>query len=95
MLTTTWGACAVFVGHDWGGGVVWSMAAHHTDRVQAVAGISTPYMRRAPMDPMEIFKQAPDGRCVALCGAPPSPRLPEPCVVLCYQIQQFARPVVV
>ena len=51
--------------------MVWSMAAHHTDRVQAVAGISTPYMRRAPMDPMEIFKQAPDGRCVVVCCSVP------------------------
>lgn len=34
---------AVFVGHDWGGFVAWSMPALHPDRVAGVAGICTPY----------------------------------------------------
>lgn len=36
---------AVFVGHDWGGFVVWAMSVLHPDRVRGVAGLCTPYMR--------------------------------------------------
>jgi pimeloyl-ACP methyl ester carboxylesterase len=35
---------ACFVGHDWGGFVAWAMAVLHPSRVQAVAGLCTPYM---------------------------------------------------
>jgi pimeloyl-ACP methyl ester carboxylesterase len=35
---------AVFVGHDWGGFVVWAMAVLHPERVAGVVGICTPYM---------------------------------------------------
>ncbi|KAF1325341.1 Bifunctional epoxide hydrolase 2, partial [Globisporangium splendens] len=34
---------AVFVGHDWGGNIVYRMCLYHPDRVLAVAGICTPY----------------------------------------------------
>jgi len=33
---------AVFVGHDWGGGVVWMMPRLHPDRVAGVIGVNTP-----------------------------------------------------
>ncbi len=33
---------AVFMGHDWGGGVVWFMARLHPDRVAGVIGVNTP-----------------------------------------------------
>ncbi len=36
---------AVFVGHDWGGFVVWAMSVLHPDRVRGVVGLCTPYMR--------------------------------------------------
>jgi pimeloyl-ACP methyl ester carboxylesterase len=36
-------AKAVFVGHDWGSPVAWSMARHHPDRVPAVASLCVPY----------------------------------------------------
>jgi soluble epoxide hydrolase/lipid-phosphate phosphatase len=42
---------AIFVGHDWGGIVVWSMALHYPDRVRAVAGVNTPFMERAAINP--------------------------------------------
>ena len=38
------GEPAVWVGHDWGAIVVWSLAAHHHDRCRAVANIAVPYL---------------------------------------------------
>lgn len=34
---------AVWVGHDWGSPVVWSLASHHPDRCHAVASLCVPY----------------------------------------------------
>jgi pimeloyl-ACP methyl ester carboxylesterase len=36
---------AVFVGHDWGGGVVWAMPYFQPDVVAGVVGVCTPQMR--------------------------------------------------
>jgi epoxide hydrolase A/B len=47
---------AVFVGHDWGGPVVWNLALRAPERVRAVAGLSVPFSPRAPMAPTEMFK---------------------------------------
>jgi pimeloyl-ACP methyl ester carboxylesterase len=38
------GEPAVWVGHDWGAIVVWSLAAHHRERCRAVANIAVPYL---------------------------------------------------
>jgi pimeloyl-ACP methyl ester carboxylesterase len=35
---------AVFVGHDWGSPVVWSLATHHPDRCLAVANLCVPHI---------------------------------------------------
>jgi len=35
---------AVWVGHDWGTPVVWSLASHHADRCLGVAGLCVPYV---------------------------------------------------
>ncbi len=48
---------AIFVGHDWGGFVVWQMPLRHPDRVAGVVGINTPHTARAPADPIELFRQ--------------------------------------
>ena len=34
---------AIWVGHDWGGAVVWSVASHHPERCQGVVGLNVPY----------------------------------------------------
>jgi pimeloyl-ACP methyl ester carboxylesterase len=48
---------AIFVGHDWGGFVVWQMALRHKDRVAGVVGINTPHTPRAPVDPIAILRK--------------------------------------
>ena len=47
---------AIFVGHDWGGFVVWQMGLRHPDRVAGVIGVNTPFLPRAPMDPIEAMR---------------------------------------
>ena len=47
---------AVFVGHDWGGFVVWQMPLLHPDRVAGVVGLNTPFMARLPVAPTEVFR---------------------------------------
>jgi pimeloyl-ACP methyl ester carboxylesterase len=48
---------AIFVGHDWGGFVVWQMPLRHLSRVAGVVGINTPHLPRAPADPIEIMRK--------------------------------------
>lgn len=47
---------AIFCGHDWGGIVVWQMPLLHPDRVGGVIGLNTPFLPRAPVDPIAIFR---------------------------------------
>jgi pimeloyl-ACP methyl ester carboxylesterase len=47
---------AVFVGHDWGGIVVWSMPLLHPDRMLGVIGVNTPFFARPPIDPIAAFR---------------------------------------
>lgn len=49
---------AVFVGHDWGGFVVWQMPFLHPDRVAGIVGVNTPHTARFPMKPVELFRSA-------------------------------------
>jgi len=49
---------AVFVGHDWGAIVVWQLALAHPERVEAVVGMSVPFVPRAPSPPVELMRQA-------------------------------------
>ena len=48
---------AVFVGHDWGGSLVWSLAVLEPERVRAVAGLSVPFVPRAPAAPIGIMRR--------------------------------------
>ena len=46
---------AIFVGHDWGGSLAWSLAVLEPERVRAVAGLSVPFVPRAPAAPIPIM----------------------------------------
>ncbi len=48
---------AVFVGHDWGGAVVWAMPRLHSDRVLGVVGANTPTGPQPPVAPIEILRR--------------------------------------
>jgi pimeloyl-ACP methyl ester carboxylesterase len=48
---------AVFIGHDWGGSLVWSLAVLEPTRVRAVAGLSVPFVPRAPAAPIPIMRR--------------------------------------
>jgi pimeloyl-ACP methyl ester carboxylesterase len=48
---------AIFVGHDWGANVVWQLATLEPERVRAVAGLSVPFVPRAPAPPLPIMRR--------------------------------------
>jgi pimeloyl-ACP methyl ester carboxylesterase len=48
---------AIFVGHDWGANVAWQLALLHPERVRAVAGLSVPFVPRAPAPPIPIMRR--------------------------------------
>jgi pimeloyl-ACP methyl ester carboxylesterase len=56
LLDSVGADAAVFVGHDWGANVVWQMAIQHPQRVRAVAGLSVPFIPRAPAPPVPIMR---------------------------------------
>jgi epoxide hydrolase A/B len=49
---------AVFVGHDWGGLIVWMMPLLHPSRTAGVVGVNTPYLPRAPVPPVALMRAA-------------------------------------
>ena len=49
---------AIFVGHDWGGIIVWQMPLLHPERVAGIIGLNTPFTPRLPLDPIEMFRNA-------------------------------------
>uniref|UniRef100_A0A8C9M2W4 Bifunctional epoxide hydrolase 2 n=1 Tax=Panthera tigris altaica TaxID=74533 RepID=A0A8C9M2W4_PANTA len=51
---------AVFIGHDWGGMLVWNMALFYPERVRAVASLNPPFIPADPSVPtMEKIKANP------------------------------------
>lgn len=48
---------AVIVGHDWGSELAWKVAILHPERVRAVAGMSVPFVPRAPVRPMPVLRR--------------------------------------
>ena len=53
---------AVFVGHDWGGFVVWAMPYLHPSRVAGVIGVNTPLTPRMPMPPTQLMRAMVGGQ---------------------------------
>ncbi len=47
---------AVLCGHDWGGIVVWQAPLRYPDRFVGVMGLNTPFIARAPADPIAIMR---------------------------------------
>jgi pimeloyl-ACP methyl ester carboxylesterase len=47
---------AVFIGHDWGGPVVWHLAQRAPARVRAVGALSVPFVPRGLRDPITSMK---------------------------------------
>jgi microsomal epoxide hydrolase len=47
---------AIFVGHDWGGLVVWQMPLLHPGRTAGVVGINTPFLPRGPVAPTQLMR---------------------------------------
>jgi len=47
---------AVFVGHDWGANVVWSMAILYPNRVKKIINLALPYQARTPMPWIEFME---------------------------------------
>jgi len=47
----------VVIGHDWGADVAWKTAWMHPGRVLAVAGLSVPFVPRAPAPPLELMRR--------------------------------------
>jgi pimeloyl-ACP methyl ester carboxylesterase len=51
---------AIWVGHDWGSPVVWSLASHHSERCQGVASLCVPYLAQgfAPRNVLALVDRA-------------------------------------
>ncbi len=50
LLASLGRTSAVWIGHDWGSPVVWSMASHHPDKVVGVASLCVPYIKGFTLD---------------------------------------------
>jgi pimeloyl-ACP methyl ester carboxylesterase len=48
---------AIMIGHDWGANAVWNMSVMAPERVRAVAGLSVPFLPRAPAPPLAILRR--------------------------------------
>jgi pimeloyl-ACP methyl ester carboxylesterase len=53
---------AVFIGHDWGGFVVWAMPYLHPSRVAGVVGVNTPLLPRTPVAPTQLMRAMVGGQ---------------------------------
>lgn len=48
---------AIFVGHDWGAIVLWSLAMLHRDRVRALINLSVPFLARGAKDWVSFWEE--------------------------------------
>ena len=77
---------AVWIGHDWGSPVVWSLASQHPDRCHGVANLCVPYAKDgfAPIDKTEVALVA------APAASPATLRLADRLAEYCNQVQAKA-----
>lgn len=57
LLDHAGAATATLVGHDWGADLAWKTAWMHPERVGAVAGLSVPFVPRAPAPPTGLMRK--------------------------------------
>lgn len=57
LLDHAGAAKGIVVGHDWGADVAWKTAWMHPERVRAVAGLSVPFVPRAPAPPLQLMRR--------------------------------------
>ena len=57
LLDTLGHESAVFIGHDWGGILVWHAAMLAADRVAGVIGVNTPHLPRGAEAPTHYFRE--------------------------------------
>ena len=57
---------AVFVGHDWGGWIAWSMPLLHPDRCAGVVGVCTPYVPLPPTKDLRLVVNGDDEKLYLL-----------------------------
>lgn len=48
---------AIFVGHDWGGLVIWQLPFYHSERVRGLIGVNTPFIPRLASDPIAAMRE--------------------------------------
>lgn len=46
---------AIFVGHDFGGAIIWGMGLHHPDRVAGLISMNSPFLDM-PLNPVELYQ---------------------------------------
>lgn len=49
---------AIFVGHDWGANVVWSMAQLHPHRVSKIINLALPFQARTPVPWIDFMEES-------------------------------------
>ena len=48
---------AILIGHDWGAPICWNTAAYHKNKIDAVVGLSVPYIKRGKISSIELWKK--------------------------------------
>ena len=46
---------AIFVGHDFGGAIIWGMGLYHPDRVAGLVAMNSPFLDM-PLNPVELYE---------------------------------------
>ena len=63
---------AIFVGHDWGGFIVWQMPLRHLDRVAGVVGVNTPHTPRRRRIRSSCSASVSATACISCSFRPPA-----------------------